>query len=322
MSSIRKDRTDSAKSDPGLERTKLKIRVRQDRIAQLERDLASTKAADDLEAIKTELERLLGELAELRAAETATEEADETDAVMDLGPAQAATPAPTTGDSSDGAKIELLRTMLEDGRAEFDRYRANSEAIIESLKAENAKLAAEANEHKDRFLRARAELENVVRRTEREKADISRFAISDFARDVLGIGDNIDRAISHVPAEAAAGDSALASFLEGVELLKRELHAMLERYGVVRMEPLGERFDPNQHQAVMEQEAPDVPAGTIVQVLQAGYAIAERVLRPAIVVVAKGGAKPGKQAEPPTPANDPAPAQTPDFGEPSPGSQS
>lgn len=305
MSNIRKERPDSGKSDPGLERTKLKIRVRQDRIAQLERELAGDKPAETLEAVRAELGRLTAELTELRGSEDAADES-EADAVVDLGPAQAA--APTAGGASDAAKIELLRTMLEDGRAEFDRYRANSDAIIAGLKAENANLATETIEHKDRFLRARAELENVIRRTEREKAEISRFAISDFARDVLGIGDNIDRAISHVPADAAANDTALASFLEGVELLKRELHATLERYGVNRIEPLGERFDPNLHQAVMEQENPDVPAGTVVQVLQAGYVIAERVLRPAIVTVSKGGARtPKAGTELPAAANDETP---------------
>lgn len=297
------------KSDAGLERTKLKIRVRRDRIAQLERELASDKAPEELDPIRAELERLTAELAELRGIDDEADDAD-SDAVVDLGPAQTTTQA--TSGASDGAKIELLRTMLEDGRAEFDRYRSNMEAIVAGLKSDNAKLAAETAEHKDKALRARAELENVIRRTEREKADLSRFAISDFARDVLGIGDNIDRAISHVPGDAAAGDPTLASFVEGVLLLKRELQQMLERYGVVRMEPLGERFDPNLHQAVMEEENPDVPAGTVVQVFQAGYVIAERVLRPAIVTVAKGGAKVPKQPlEPPAAANDALPTESP-----------
>jgi molecular chaperone GrpE len=160
------------------------------------------------------------------------------------------------------------------------------------------KLTAEAADLRDKFLRARAELENVVRRTEKEKADATKYAISDFARDVLGIGDNIQRAIAAVPADAATDDSALTSFLEGIQMLERELLAMLERYGVTRQDPQGQRFDPNQHQAVMELEDADVPQGTIVQVFQAGFTIADRVLRPAIVAVSRGGAKVAKPAAP------------------------
>ena len=134
-------------------------------------------------------------------------------------------------------------------------------------------------------------MENVRRRTEREKKDTARYAISNFARDVLTIGDNLKRAIDHVPAEAAAEDPALKSFLEGVELTERELLNMLERHGVTRIEPLGERFDPNCHQAMYEVDNTDVPEGTVVEVMQAGYTIGDRCLRPALVAVAKGGAK-------------------------------
>ena len=163
--------------------------------------------------------------------------------------------------------------------------------LIATFNEEREKFAGEAADAKDRMLRALAELDNVRRRTEREKADISKYAISDFARDVIGLGDDVQRTIDHVPAEAAANDSALKTFLEGVQLMERELLATLERHGVVRLAPQGERFDPNKHQAVMEQENVEVPAGTVVQVLQAGYMIGERTLRPAVVVVSKGGAK-------------------------------
>ena len=151
-----------------------------------------------------------------------------------------------------------------------------------------AQAAAENAELKDRLLRAMAEMENVRRRTEREKQDTARYAISNFARDVLTIGDNLKRAIDHVPAEAAAQDPALKSFLEGVELTERELLNMLERHGVTRIEPAGQRFDPNCHQAMYEVPNADVPEGTVVEVMQAGYMIGDRCLRPALVAVSKG----------------------------------
>ena len=152
-------------------------------------------------------------------------------------------------------------------------------------------LLAENTEMRDRLLRTMADMENLRRRTEREKTDTARYAISNFARDVLTVGDNLKRTIEHVPAEAAAGDPALKSFLEGVELTERELLNVLERHGVTRIEPLGQRFDPNCHQAMYDIENADVPEGTVVDVMQSGYTIGDRCLRPALVAVAKGGAK-------------------------------
>jgi molecular chaperone GrpE len=164
-----------------------------------------------------------------------------------------------------------------------------------ALEAAFQALADERDSYKDRYMRTFAEMENIRKRTEREKADIRKYAISDFARDVLGLGDNIQRAIAAVPAEAAEQDPHLKSFRDGIELLERELVQMLERHGVTRLDPKGQRFDPNQHQAVMEMERPDLPAGSIAEVFQAGYTIGERVLRPAMVAVAKGGAKVAKE---------------------------
>lgn len=164
-------------------------------------------------------------------------------------------------------------------------------ADLDALLVENAEM-------RDRLLRTLADMENLRRRTEREKADTARYAISSFARDVLTVGDNLKRTIDHVPAEASAEDPALKSFLEGVELTERELLNVLERHGVTRIEPLGARFDPNCHQAMYEVQNADVPEGTVVDVMQSGYAIGDRCLRPALVAVAKGGAKPPKpQAE-------------------------
>jgi molecular chaperone GrpE len=164
---------------------------------------------------------------------------------------------------------------------------AEASSDLDALLAENAEI-------RDRLLRTMAEMENLRRRTEREKADTARYAISNFARDVLTVGDNLKRTVEHVPAEAAAQDPALKSFLEGVELTERELLNVLERHGVTRIEPLGQRFDPNCHQAMYEVQNPDVPEGTVVDVMQSGYTIGDRCLRPALVAVAKGGAKPAK----------------------------
>ncbi len=186
--------------------------------------------------------------------------------------------------------------------------------VVTTLMADKDKLTAELAEQKDKVLRTMAELENVRRRTEREKLDISKYAVSEFARDVIGLGDTIQRAIEHVPAEAAANDAALKSFLEGVQLMERELLSTLERHGVVRDNPEGEKFDPNKHQAVMEKENPDVPPGTIVQVLQSGFMIGERTLRPAVVMVARGGSKTPKVVEAapePEPESDTGAAQEP-----------
>lgn len=165
---------------------------------------------------------------------------------------------------------------------------------LEALIAENADM-------RDRLLRTMADMENLRRRTEREKSDTARYGITNFARDVLTVGDNLRRTIEHLPADAANQDPALKSFLEGVELTERELLNVLERHGVTRIEPLGQRFDPNCHQAMFEVEDPSVPEGTVANVMQAGYAIGDRCLRPALVAVAKGGPKasapaPGEEA--------------------------
>jgi molecular chaperone GrpE len=154
-----------------------------------------------------------------------------------------------------------------------------------------AALQAEVTDLKDRLLRTHAEMDNIRKRGEREKADTLKYAVSKFAQDVLSVGDNVQRAIAAVPPEAAEQDAALKSFLEGVTMTERELINVLERHGIKRMDPLGGPFNPHQQQAVMEAQNADVPHGTVTQVLQAGYMIEDRVLRPAMVIVAKGGPK-------------------------------
>lgn len=155
---------------------------------------------------------------------------------------------------------------------------------------------------KDQLLRTLAEIENLRRRTEREIADTRSYAVSGFARDVLSVGDNLARALSALPAEVrSTADAALKSLLEGVDLTERELLRTLEKHGVRKVDPVGEKFDPNFHQAMFEVPNQDVPSGTVVQVVQAGYKIGDRVLRPALVGVGRGGPKAataGDAAEP------------------------
>ena len=153
-------------------------------------------------------------------------------------------------------------------------------------------LAKEAAESRDKMLRTLAEMENLRKRTAREVADARSYGITGFARDVLDIADNLQRALDAVPAEAkAAADPGLKALIEGVELTERSLLNTLEKNGVKKFDPAGEKFDPNFQQAMYEVPDPSVPAGTVVQVVQAGYMIGERVLRPALVGVSKGGAK-------------------------------
>ncbi|CAM3308561.1 nucleotide exchange factor GrpE [Methylobacterium mesophilicum] len=166
---------------------------------------------------------------------------------------------------------------------------ASVDPVAEAL----ALLTAERDELKDRMLRTLAEMENLRRRTEREIADARAYAVTNFARDVLNVADNIHRALDSVPADAkAAADGAFKGLIDGIELTERDLAKTLERHGVKPVEPEGQKFDPNRHQAMFEVPNPDVPAGTVVQVVQTGYVIGERVLRPALVGVAKGGPKP------------------------------
>jgi molecular chaperone GrpE len=155
-----------------------------------------------------------------------------------------------------------------------------------------AALEAERTDLKDKLLRTLADMENLRRRTERELSDIRTYAVTNFARDMLTVADNIRRALENVPAEAREhAEGALKGVIEGIELTERDLLKTLDRHGVKRLEPEGQKFDPHMHQAMFEVPNADVPAGTVVQVVQTGYAIGERVLRPALVGVAKGGPK-------------------------------
>jgi molecular chaperone GrpE len=160
-----------------------------------------------------------------------------------------------------------------------------------------AALTKELAELKDKHLRALAEMENLRKRGERELAEARLYFGMNFAREVLSVADNLRRAIE----AQQQGDGGVKALLEGVELTERELLKMLEKHGITKFEPLGEKFNPNFHQAMFEISDPAVAPGTVVQVVQAGYKIGDRVLRPALVGVSKGGIKP---ATPETPTND------------------
>lgn len=207
------------------------------------------------------------------------------------------TPSPDTGP-------ETARQHAPENAAANDTAAPVQSPELEALKAEAADL-------KDRLLRAHAEMENIRKRLEKEKQDAHKYAISKFARDIVNVGDNFQRAIALVPTAAVEQTPALKSLLEGVTMTEREFLNVLERNGIKRVDPLNEPFNPHLHQAVSEMERPDVPSGTVVMVYQAGYTIEDRVLRPAMVVVGKGGSK--SQAAP-QPATDAPAAPSSDGG--------
>lgn len=183
----------------------------------------------------------------------------------------------------------------DDSAFDYDGMDDDEDIIADEIAA----IQSENNDMKDRLLRLAADMENLRRRTEREVKDARAFAISGFARDVLAVSDNLHRAIEAVTAKQRDGaDETLTALLEGVELTERSMQTTMERHGVRKIEAEGQRFDPNFHQAMFEVPNPEVPNNSVVQVVQAGYMIGERVLRPAMVGVAKGGPKQTAEAEP------------------------
>jgi molecular chaperone GrpE len=154
-----------------------------------------------------------------------------------------------------------------------------------------AALAKEVAEYKDKLLRSLAEMENLRRRTDREVADARAYGVSGLARDLIGVADNLRRALEAASESAAVIEGPAKALHEGVELIERELLKVLERHGIKRFDPQGAKFDPNFHQAVFEVSDANLPVGSVAQVIQPGYMIGERVLRPAIVGVAKEAPK-------------------------------
>lgn len=157
--------------------------------------------------------------------------------------------------------------------------------VLEALQTENAEL-------KDKTLRTLADMENLRRRTEREVSDAKVYGIASFARDMLTFVDNLHRALEAVPVETREqADPAVKTFIEGIELTERDFVSRLVRFGVKKIEPLGKKFDPNMQEALFEIPDESVPSGTVLQVVEQGFSIGERVLRPAKVGVSRGGPK-------------------------------
>ena len=166
------------------------------------------------------------------------------------------------------------------GSAEPDPF-----VVLQNLQEENAGL-------KDRLLRALADMENLRRRTEREIADAKSYGVTSFARDMLTFADNLHRALENVPQPVRdAADGTLQTFIQGVELTERDFHSRLARHGVRKIEPEGQKFDPNLHEALFEMPDDSLPHGTVKQVMEHGFTIGERVLRPAKVGISRGGPK-------------------------------
>jgi molecular chaperone GrpE len=160
-----------------------------------------------------------------------------------------------------------------------------------------AKLEAEVASLKDQLLRAMAETENTRRRAQRDREDASKFAVSSFAKELVSVADNLRRALDAVPAEGREQDEMLKGLAVGVEATERQLFAAFDRAGIKKLDPTGEPFDPNFHQVMFEIENTGKAAGTVVQVLQPGYTIHGRLLREAMVGVAKGGDAGGQHVD-------------------------
>lgn len=204
--------------------------------------------------------------------------------------------------------------MSEDTRNPADDPDAAAEASIEEgvaldaaddaaaqFAAEKEQLEAEIAALKDKFLRAFAEADNVRRRAEREVADAKVYGITGFARDVLSVADDFERALGAIEPEARENaEGTLKTVLDGIELTGRQLTQTLTKHGVAKIEAEGNKFDPNLHQAMFEVPNPELPSGTVVQVIQPGYTIGGRVLRPALVGVSKGSPKTAAPSETPT----------------------
>jgi molecular chaperone GrpE len=188
----------------------------------------------------------------------------------------------TTHNGPEAAETDNLADMAQDT---VDASVSPEPDETEQLRAENAEL-------RDRYLRLAAEMDNLRRRTEREVKDAKSYSAAGFARDMLAVSDNLRRAIDAIPTDVRENaDAGLSTLIEGVEMTERAMLTALERHGVRKLEPVGQKFDPNFHQAMFEVPNADVPNNTVVQVVQDGYSIGERVLRPAMVGVAKGGPK-------------------------------
>ena len=219
---------------------------------------------------------------------------------------QAVEPEDPESEAENGAPVDLSDEPLVDlsdvghaGRLSPDE---NPVALLE----------AEVASLKDQLLRAMAETENVRRRAQREREDGVKYAAATVIKDILGVADNLQRALESVPEELVAENEHVKNLRLGVEMTQKELQAVFERHGIKTIKPLGERLDPHLHEAMYEVEDPAKPAGTVVQIIQAGYRLHDRLLRPARVGISKGGPKAGAATSETTGAGDPKPGDTVD----------
>lgn len=210
--------------------------------------------------------------------------------------AQAAEQSEAGGEDRAAAPDDAARESSTTAEAE---EADGPEAVEVEELAETEVEVAEGGEAalKDQLLRALADAENARRRAKKDVDDARNYAISRFAQDLLGVADNLGRALESIPAERRESDEAVKAIAEGIEMTAREFETVLGRHGITRIDPLGEKFDYNLHQALFETAETDQPDGTVVQVFQTGYRIGERLLREAMVGVAKGGSAPAADSE-------------------------
>jgi len=220
-------------------------------------------------------------------------------------------------DEDENSNVESLFDNPEDEMSEEEFEAAlekeEQEAAAEPAPRDPADVIVALNEEntelKNKAMSLLADMENLRRRTEREVKDARQYAVANFARDMLSVSDNMSRALQALPDDAREGASdTLKTLLEGVEMTDRDLQNQLSKNGVVQLNPEGEKFDPNFHQAMFEVPNTEIPNGTVVQVVQAGYQIGERVLRPAMVGISKGGPKVA-----PAPVAEEAPEDSPSI---------
>ncbi len=212
------------------------------------------------------------------AAAQATEKSDAAEAGQTAAAEDAKRESPTTAGAEDTDEPESAE--------------AEEIADAEEDEAEDGEAAL-----KDQLLRALADAENARRRAKKDVDDARNYAISRFAQDLLGVADNLGRALESIPAERRESDDAVKAIAEGIEMTAREFETALGRHGITKIDPLGEKFDYNLHQALFETAETDQPDGTVVQVFQTGYRIGDRLLREAMVGVAKGGTQPAADDE-------------------------
>jgi molecular chaperone GrpE len=191
-------------------------------------------------------------------------------------------------------------TDENDTPAEHDAVEAAADALLAEDEAET--LRAEIAQLKEQMLRVAADAENAKRRAEREANDARHYAIQRFSQDLLGAADNLARALQAAPRDTA--DPAVKNLVAGIEMIEKDLIGAFDRNGLKRLDPpRGAKFDPHRHQAMMEQPADDVGPGAVLQVVQAGYELHGRLVRPAMVVVSAKGSKGEAPAEPAAQAN-------------------